>query len=113
MAGIVAFAGTDRDPEACCEDNALVRAGAGDARGGAGCWWWTARARSAPRWWVASWPRWRPRTTGAGIVVHGAVRDAAELAAAATGIKALALFAPKERQGGHGGAGCAGDASPA
>jgi len=37
-----------------------------------------------------------------GIVVHGAVRDAAELAAAATGIKALALSPRKSGKGGAG-----------
>jgi len=37
-----------------------------------------------------------------GIVVHGAVRDAAELAAAATGIKALALSPRKSGKAGAG-----------
>ena len=37
-----------------------------------------------------------------GIVVHGAVRDAAELAAAATGIKALALSPRKSGKAGTG-----------
>ena len=37
-----------------------------------------------------------------GIVVHGAVRDAAELAAAATGIKALALSPRKSGRAGTG-----------
>jgi len=37
-----------------------------------------------------------------GIVVHGAVRDAAELAAGPTGIKALALSPRKSERGGNG-----------
>ena len=98
--GTVAFAGTIETLKVL-EDNALVRRvletpGRGrvlvvDGDGSLRCALVGGRLAA-----LAAENDWR------GIVVHGAVRDAAELAAAATGVKALALSPRKSGKVGTG-----------
>ena len=70
------------------------------SRARAGCSSSTAALRCAARWSAATSARQRRNNGWAGVVVDGAVRDAAELAAAEVGIRALALVPlPTEKKG--------------
>ena len=77
------------------EDNTKVRAAveqAGDGRVLSGRWRRLDELRAI---WRQSWPSWRRKMAGPGIIIHGCVRDRAELAAEAVGIKALASHPKK------------------
>ena len=77
-------------------------AGAGDRRGAAGCWWWTAAARCRSALVGGNLAALAQRNGWSGIVVHGCIRDTAELAASADRDQGARRRAPEERQGGAG-----------